>query len=210
MTDCRAAPRCPAHWPRVTRFRRARCGRRRGSKTPFVDPSTRCFIRRSRLLAKGAFLQDILHGVPIRLDPPARVTIEAMWRHANLREAELGAAFHLREIECDDRVVIGPPVVRAPSLNDFPTGIEGEIEPRNMVAPSLECAADLAADARLLARQRFMLLRIHEHLVDLQRLGLEDDGLSNGGRVAYLRDRHDVLPACASSFIAHCRSSRAR
>src|SRR5215467_3744416 len=166
MTDCRAAARRAVHLAGATRSRPARCGRRCGSKMSFVDPSTRCCIRRSRLLAKGAFFQDILHGAPIHLDPSARVTIEAMWRHANLREAELGATFQLREIECDDRVVIRPPVFRAPSLNDFSTGVEGEIEPRNMITPSLERAADLAADARPLARQRFMLLRIHEHLVD--------------------------------------------
>src|SRR5262249_60252316 len=97
----------------------------------------------------------------------------------------------------------------ASSLDKLPSCVNHKIEPRNLLSPRREGAPDLSTDARFLSRQRFVLLGIHDHLVNLFRRSAERHDLPNGRGVALLYDLHDVLLSC-SIETAHCSWSRAR
>ena len=62
------------------------------------------------------------------------MAVEAVRRHADLRETELGAAVDFAQLECCDRIMIGPPVMSAPGLNDFRSRLKRQVEAGNMVA----------------------------------------------------------------------------
>src|SRR5262249_14253882 len=67
-------------------------------------------------------------------------------------------------------------------LARFFSGLQHQVDPRYVRSPSCEFSSDLAADLRGLAGQRLMLLRVHEHVVELMRQGLEGNRLLKRGR----------------------------
>src|SRR5580704_18773165 len=129
------------------------------------------------------------------------MTVKSMRRHADLCETEFRAAIDWTELERGDRVVIRPPVAGAPSLDNFLTRPQHQIESGDMVAPSFKCATYLATDVRLLSRKRFMLLGVHDRLIDVFGRSTEGDDLSDRRGVAFLRNIHDNL--LSGSGIAH-------
>jgi hypothetical protein len=112
------------------------------------------------------------------------MAIESVRRHANLSEAQFRATIRFVQVECRDGIVVGPPVLGPPGLDNFPTWLQHQIEPGNVVSPRLERAPYLSADARLLSRQRFVLLGVHDHLVDILWRSLEGHSLPDGRGVA--------------------------
>jgi hypothetical protein len=77
-----------------------------GSEIPLIDPLPGSSVREFCGVAERAALEKILHGAPVRLDPAARVAIEAVRRHADLREAKLRAAIDCAELKGCDRIMI--------------------------------------------------------------------------------------------------------
>ena len=53
----------------------------------------------SRLVAKSALLEEFVHWFPIRFDPSARMTLEAVRWYADLREAKLRATIQLAQVK---------------------------------------------------------------------------------------------------------------
>jgi hypothetical protein len=62
-------------------------------------------------------------------------------------------------------------------LARFFAGFQHQVDPRYVRSPGCKFSSDLTADFRGLAGQRLMLFRVHEHVVDLMRRGLEGNRL---------------------------------
>src|SRR5580692_2586070 len=105
------------------------------------------------------------------------MAIKSMWWHANLSELQLRARRHFAQCENDDRIVIGPPVVRTPSLNDLLPWPQHKIDAGEVASPDCKRAAHISADFCPFPRERCMLLGIHYHFVDFFRSRIEYDGL---------------------------------
>src|SRR6516162_10046643 len=110
------------------------------------------------------------------------MTTVAIRRDTNLGELELCPARNLRDVVNGDRIVIRPPSCGTPCLHDFFAGLQHQVDSRYVRSPSCEFSSDLAANFCGLARQRLMLLRVHEHVVDLMRRDLERNRLLKRSR----------------------------
>src|SRR5579864_762014 len=171
---------CSRNAPRCGRTEREGAAPDRALTPRPLDPFAGALDAGARCRVALTHREHFLHRLPI-VEPPSRgVALIAMRRHTHLGEHQLGAALHLADVEGRDRVLVLGPVVGTPGLDDAAAGLEREVEPGDVPPPRRELAADASADARGLARERLVLARIHQHVIDALGWGLEPHRLPDG------------------------------